>query len=63
MATSSLGRWKATLQFIALALAMLRPEVTLAGAYLDQWVMALAAVATAWSGIDYLARSTDALRA
>jgi phosphatidylglycerophosphate synthase len=63
MATSSLGRWKATLQFIALALAMLRPEVTLAGAYLDQWAMVLAAVATAWSGIDYLARSADALRA
>jgi CDP-diacylglycerol--glycerol-3-phosphate 3-phosphatidyltransferase len=63
MATSSLGRWKATLQFVALALAMLRPQVTLAGAYLDQWVMVLAAVATAWSGIDYLARSADALRA
>lgn len=63
MATSSLGRWKATLQFAALALAMLRPEVTFAGAYLDQWALVVAALATAWSGIDYLIRSTDALRA
>ena len=43
MATSSLGRWKATLQFAALALAMLRPDVSFAGAYLDQWVLVLAA--------------------
>jgi CDP-diacylglycerol--glycerol-3-phosphate 3-phosphatidyltransferase len=63
MATSSLGRWKATLQFVALALAMLRPDIIIAGAYLDQWVMVIAAVATAWSGIDYLIRSADVLRA
>jgi hypothetical protein len=41
---------------------MLRPDVSFAGAYLDQWVLVLAALATAWSGIDYLIRSTDALR-
>ncbi len=61
--TSMLGKWKATVQFAAIALAMLRPEVTIAGAYLDQWAMIAAAVVTAWSGIDYLARSTAALRA
>lgn len=62
METSLLGKWKATVQFVAIALAMIRPDVTLAGVYLDQWAMVIAAVVTAWSGIDYLARSTDALR-
>jgi CDP-diacylglycerol--glycerol-3-phosphate 3-phosphatidyltransferase len=62
LATSSLGRWKATIQFVALALAMLRPDVTFAGAWLDQWALVIAALATAWSGVDYLIRSTGALR-
>ena len=62
METSMLGKWKATVQFVAIALAILRPDVTIAGAYLDQWAMVIAAVVTAWSGVDYLARSTDALR-
>ena len=62
METSMLGKWKATIQFVAIALAILRPEVTIAGAYLDQWAMVIAAAVTAWSGADYLARSTDALR-
>ena len=39
-----LGKWKATVQFVAIALAMLRPDVTIAGAYLDQWAMVIAAV-------------------
>ena len=34
---SMLGKWKATIQFAALTLAMLRPDVTIAGAYLDEW--------------------------
>jgi CDP-diacylglycerol--glycerol-3-phosphate 3-phosphatidyltransferase len=62
METSMLGKWKATVQFVAIALAILRPDVTIAGAYLDQWAMVIAAAVTAWSGVDYLARSTDALR-
>ena len=61
-ATSMLGKWKATVQFVAVALAMLRPDVVIGGAYLDQWVMVLAAVVTAWSGADYLARSSAVLR-
>jgi CDP-diacylglycerol--glycerol-3-phosphate 3-phosphatidyltransferase len=62
-ATSQLGKWKATVQFAAIALAMLRPDATFAGAYLDQWAMVVAAGVTAWSGIDYLIRSAGALRA
>ncbi len=60
--TSQLGKWKATVQFVAVALAMIRPDVTFAGVYLDQWAMAAAAVVTAWSGVDYLVRSSAALR-
>jgi CDP-diacylglycerol---glycerol-3-phosphate 3-phosphatidyltransferase len=60
--TSRFGKWKATLQFVAIALAMLRPDVVIAGAYLDQWLMILTAAITGWSGIDYLIRSADALK-
>ena len=60
--TSMLGKWKATIQFVAVALAMLRPDVIFGGAYLDEWAMVVAAVATAWSGADYLVRSSAALR-
>jgi CDP-diacylglycerol---glycerol-3-phosphate 3-phosphatidyltransferase len=60
--TSMFGKWKATVQFIAIALAMLRPDVTIGGVFLDQWLMVLAAVITGWSGIDYLIRFRRALR-
>jgi CDP-diacylglycerol---glycerol-3-phosphate 3-phosphatidyltransferase len=60
--TSKFGKWKATLQFVAIALAMIRPDVIIGGAYLDQWLMILTAAITGWSGIDYLIRSADALR-
>ena len=63
METSMLGKWKATVQFVAIALAMIRPDVVIAGAYLDQWVMVFAALITAWSGIDYLLRFSSSLRA
>ena len=59
---SMLGKWKATLQFVALALAILRPDVIIAGAYLDQWVLVIAAVVTAWSGVDYFLRFSSSLR-
>ena len=60
---SMLGKWKATIQFAALGLAMLRPHVTIAGAYLDEWLIALAALATVWSGVEYFVRFSSALRA
>jgi CDP-diacylglycerol--glycerol-3-phosphate 3-phosphatidyltransferase len=60
--TSLFGKWKATIQFVAIAVATLRPDLIIAGAYLDQWLMIIAAVVTGWSGIDYLMRSADALR-
>jgi CDP-diacylglycerol---glycerol-3-phosphate 3-phosphatidyltransferase len=59
---SMLGKWKATVQFAALAVVMLRPDVKIAGAYLDQWLLAAAAVVTVWSGIDYFIKFSSALR-
>ena len=60
--TSMLGKWKATIQFAALTIAMLRPDVTIAGAYLDEWGMVFAAIVTAWSGVDYLLKFSASLR-
>jgi CDP-diacylglycerol---glycerol-3-phosphate 3-phosphatidyltransferase len=59
---SMLGKWKATAQFGALTLVMLRPEVTIAGAFVDQWLLAIAAVVTVWSGVDYFVRFSSAFR-
>jgi dihydroflavonol-4-reductase len=52
--TSRFGKWKATFQFAAITLAILRPDVVIAGVRLDQWLMGAVAVVTAWSGVDYL---------
>ncbi len=60
--TSMLGKWKATVQFVAITLAMLRPDALIVGAYLDQWAMVIAAIVTAWSGLDYLLQFSAALR-
>ena len=57
-----LGKWKTTVQFVAIALAMLRPDAVIAGVLLDKWAMIVAAIVTAWSGIDYLLRYSSALR-
>ena len=59
---SMLGKWKATTQFVALAFVMLRPDVVIAGAFLDQWLLAIAAAITVWSGVDYFIRFSSALR-
>jgi len=60
--TSRFGKWKASVQFAAIAVAILRPHVLIDGAFLDQWLMVVVAVITAWSGIEYLRASADALR-
>ena len=59
---SLLGKWKATIQFVALAIVMLRPDVHIAGAFLDQWLLGVATLVTVWSGIDYFARFAVTLR-
>ncbi|MCB0216317.1 MAG: CDP-diacylglycerol--glycerol-3-phosphate 3-phosphatidyltransferase [Caldilineae bacterium] len=47
------GKIKATLQFIAIPMAIARLPVELAGLYLDEWAMWLAALAALLSGWDY----------
>jgi len=59
---SLLGKWKATVQFLAIILAIVRPDVTIGGVFLDQWAIAFAAFVTAWSGVDYLVRFWSVLR-
>jgi CDP-diacylglycerol--glycerol-3-phosphate 3-phosphatidyltransferase len=56
MAPSMLGKLKASIQFVAIALAILRPGDPLGGLYIDEWAMLAAAAVTVWSGADYLVR-------
>jgi cardiolipin synthase (CMP-forming) len=53
---SFLGKAKANVQFVAITLAIWRPDVVLGGRYLDEWVMLVAAFVTLWSMLDYLGR-------
>lgn len=57
MAPSMLGKLKASIQFVAIALAILRPGDPVGGAYVDEWVMILAAAITVYSAADYLVRA------
>jgi CDP-diacylglycerol--glycerol-3-phosphate 3-phosphatidyltransferase len=61
MQPSTLGKLKTTVQFVAIALAILRPGDEIGGLYLDEWVMIAAAVITVWSAVDYLARFASSL--
>ena len=54
MQPSMLGKIKTTVQFLAIALAIVRPGGEIGGLYLDEWVMIAAAVITVWSAVDYL---------
>ena len=53
---SSLGKWKATVQFIATGMAIARLGPKIGPLYLDGYAMLLAAVLTAVSAVDYLGR-------
>jgi CDP-diacylglycerol--glycerol-3-phosphate 3-phosphatidyltransferase len=53
---SGMGKWKTTVQFLAIGLAVLRPGGELAGLYLDEWAMLAAGALTLASAVDYLAR-------
>jgi CDP-diacylglycerol--glycerol-3-phosphate 3-phosphatidyltransferase len=53
---SFLGKAKASVQFTAIFLAILRPDVMVAGWFIDEWAMWIAATITIWSAVDYLGR-------
>jgi hypothetical protein len=50
-------------QFFAILLAIVRPDVVVAGVYADEWLMVAAALITVASAVDYLVNFSSALRA
>jgi phosphatidylglycerophosphate synthase len=61
MSPSLLGKLKTTVQFFAIALAIIRPGSPVAGLYVDEWLMLAAAVITLASAVDYLVRARSVL--
>ena len=62
MPPSFWGKLKATLQFTAIGLAMVRLSSEWGPFFLDEWLMLLAVVATLLSAYDYFSRFGAALR-
>ena len=50
------GKWKAAIQFTAIALAILRPDVVIGPWRLDQWLRGVSVVGTLVSAGDYFSR-------
>ena len=50
------GKWKATIQFVAISFAIIRFDIVLGPWRLDQWLMGLAVVVTLLSAGDYFSR-------
>ena len=61
MAPSMLGKLKTSVQFLAIALAIVRPGEPVGGLFVDEWAMLAAAVITVWSAVDYLIRALPSL--
>ena len=61
MAPSMLGKLKTSIQFLAIALAIVRPGDPVGGLYLDEWAMLAAAAITVASAVDYLMRALPAV--
>jgi CDP-diacylglycerol--glycerol-3-phosphate 3-phosphatidyltransferase len=57
MAPSMLGKLKTSIQFVAIALAILRLGDPVGGLFIDEWAMIAAAVITLVSAADYLMRA------
>jgi CDP-diacylglycerol---glycerol-3-phosphate 3-phosphatidyltransferase len=62
MAPSIWGKLKTNVQFFAILFAIVRPDVVIAGAYVDEWGMVLAALITIGSAVDYITSFSSALR-
>jgi CDP-diacylglycerol---glycerol-3-phosphate 3-phosphatidyltransferase len=61
MKPSPLGKLKTTVQFLAIAVAIVRPWDPAGGLFVDEWLMLAAAVVTVASAVEYIARSSDLL--
>ena len=57
------GKWKATIQYLAIFLAMLRNPTEYGGLHIDQWAMLVAVAVTLLSGVEYFTRFARVLRA
>jgi CDP-diacylglycerol--glycerol-3-phosphate 3-phosphatidyltransferase len=55
------GKVKTAIQFVAILLAILRPDLQIAGYFVDEAVMLVAAVITVLSAADYLQRFSSSL--
>ncbi len=53
---SGWGKWKATIQFVAIGLAIVRLEDKWGPLFLDQWAIIAATAITLISAVDYVAR-------
>ena len=62
MKASAMARVKTFVQMGAIALAIVRPDVIVAGAYIDEWAMLAATVITVTTAWDYLRNFAGALR-
>lgn len=58
---SQWGKWKATVQFVAIGLAIVRLEDTWGSLHLDEWAMIVAVVITVVSALDYVVRFRSVL--
>jgi phosphatidylglycerophosphate synthase len=56
-----LGKLKTSAQFLAIALAIVRPGEPVGGLYIDEWAMLAATLITVWSAGDYLVRALPAV--
>jgi CDP-diacylglycerol--glycerol-3-phosphate 3-phosphatidyltransferase len=61
MKPSIWGKLKASVQFVAIIMAIVRSPVQLAGLHPDEWAMGIAAFITVMSGVEYLNRFSSAL--
>jgi CDP-diacylglycerol--glycerol-3-phosphate 3-phosphatidyltransferase len=61
MQPSMLAKLKTTIQFLAIALAIVRPGDPVGGLYVDEWAMLVAAAITVASAADYLSRFASSL--
>ena len=56
------GKLKASVQFVAILFAIVRPGGRIAGLYLDEWLLLIAALFSVMSAADYFARFGAVLR-
>jgi CDP-diacylglycerol--glycerol-3-phosphate 3-phosphatidyltransferase len=53
---SMFGKWKATVQFVAILIAIIKPPVDIGPLRLDEWILWVAVIVTVISAGDYFSR-------